>query len=82
MITQEMIVSSADWVSVSSGGAEYMIQNTGTNRVLIKASGLKPTDETGSVVLLPFQVMSSKILTGDIWVKATEMGGTKITFGA
>lgn len=82
MITQEMIVSSADWVSVSSGGADYMIQNTGTNRVLIKASGIKPTDEIGSVVLLPFQVMSSKILTGDIWVKATELGGTKITFGA
>lgn len=82
MITQEMIVSSADWVSVSGGGADYMIQNTGTSRVLIKASGVKPTNDTGSVVLLPFQVMSSKILTGDIWVKATAMGDTKITFGA
>lgn len=80
MVNSEKVLNSTTWEKISSMGQDYVIQNIGTNRVLVKASSTMPTNEVGAIVLLPYSVMSSTILKGDIWVKATKLGNSTIVY--
>ena len=80
MENYELDIGQATWTKVVNSGASYILQNVGENRVLLKASFSQPTTEKGSIILQPFDVISSSVISGDIWVKATSLGNSTITY--
>lgn len=80
MENYELDVGSATWTKVVNSGASYILQNVGENRILLKASFSAPTNDKGSIILQPFDVISSSVISGNIWVKATNLGNSKITY--
>ena len=80
MENYELEIGQVTWTKVVNSGASYIIQNTGDNRVLLKAGLVSPTNDKGSIILQPFDVISSNVIKGNIWVKATNLGNSKITY--
>ena len=80
MENYELDVGQVTWTKVVNSGASYILQNTGDNRVLLKAGLVSPTNDKGSIILQPFDVISSSVISGNIWVKATNLGNSKITY--
>lgn len=80
MENYELDVGSATWTKVVNSGANYILQNVGDNRILLKAGLVSPTNDKGSIILQPFDVISSSVISGNIWVKATNLGNSKITY--
>ena len=80
MENYELAVGQATWTKVVNSGASYILQNVGENRILLKASFSAPTTEKGSIILQPFDVISSSVISGNIWVKATNLGNSKISY--
>ena len=80
MENYELDVGQATWTKVVNSGASYILQNVGENRILLKASFSTPTTEKGSIILQPFDVISSSVISGNIWVKATNLGNSKISY--
>lgn len=80
MENYELDVGQVTWTKVVNSGASYILQNVGENRILLKASLSTPTTEKGSIILQPFDVISSSVISGNIWVKATNLGNSKITY--
>ena len=80
MENYELDVGQVTWTKVVNSGASFIIQNTGDNRVLLKAGLVSPTNDKGSIILQPFDVISSSVISGNIWVKATNLGNSKITY--
>lgn len=80
MENYELDVGQVTWTKVVNSGASYILQNVGENRILLKASLSTPTTEKGSIILQPFDVISSSVISGNIWVKATNLGDSKITY--
>jgi hypothetical protein len=80
MENYELDVGQVTWTKVVNSGASYILQNVGENRILLKASFSTPTTEKGSIILQPFDVISSSVISGNIWVKATNLGNSKITY--
>ena len=80
MENYELEIGQVTWTKVVNSGASYIIQNTGDNRVLLKAGLVSPTNDKGSIILQPFDVISSSVISGNIWVKATNLGNSKITY--
>ena len=80
MENYELDIGQATWTKVVNSGASYILQNVGENRVLLKAGLVSPTNEKGSIILQPFDVISSSVISGNIWVKATNLGNSKISY--
>ena len=80
MENYELEIGQVTWTKVVNSGASFIIQNTGDNRVLLKAGLVSPTNDKGSIILQPFDVISSSVIKGNIWVKATNLGNSKITY--
>ena len=80
MENYELEIGQVTWTKVVNSGASFIIQNTGDNRVLLKAGLVSPTNDKGSIILQPFDVISSSVISGNIWVKATNLGNSKITY--
>lgn len=80
MENYELDVGQVTWTKVVNSGASYILQNVGENRILLKASLVSPTTEKGSIILQPFDVISSSVISGNIWVKATNLGNSKISY--
>lgn len=80
MENYELEIGQVAWTKVVNSGASYILQNVGENRILLKASFSTPTTEKGSIILQPFDVISSSVISGDIWVKATSLGNSTITY--
>ena len=80
MENYELEIGQVTWTKVVNSGASYILQNVGESRILLKASFSTPTTEKGSIILQPFDVISSSVISGNIWVKATNLGNSKITY--
>jgi hypothetical protein len=80
MENYELDVGQVTWTKVVNSGASYILQNVGENRILLKAGLVSPTNDKGSIILQPFDVISSSVIRGNIWVKATNLGNSKITY--
>ena len=80
MENYELDVGQATWTKVVNSGASYILQNVGENRILLKAGFSTPTTEKGSIILQPFDVISSSVISGDIWIKATSLGNSTVTY--
>ena len=80
MENYELDVGQVTWTKVVNSGASYILQNVGDNRILLKAGLVSPTNDKGSIILQPFDVISSSVISGNIWVKATNLGNSKITY--
>lgn len=80
MENYELEIGQVAWTKVVNSGASYILQNVGDNRILLKASLSTPTTEKGSIILQPFDVISSSVISGNIWIKATNLGNSKITY--
>ena len=80
MENYELEIGQVTWTKVVNSGASYILQNVGENRILLKASLSTPTTEKGSIILQPFDVISSSVISGNIWVKATNLGNSKISY--
>ena len=80
MENYELEIGQVAWTKVVNSGASYILQNVGENRILLKASFSTPTNDKGSIILQPFDVISSSVISGNIWVKATNLGNSKITY--
>jgi hypothetical protein len=80
MENYELEIGQVAWTKVVNSGASYILQNVGDNRILLKAGLVSPTTEKGSIILQPFDVISSSVISGNIWVKATNLGNSKITY--
>jgi hypothetical protein len=80
MENYELEIGQVAWTKVVNSGASYILQNVGDNRILLKASLSTPTNDKGSIILQPFDVISSSVIRGNIWVKATNLGNSKITY--
>lgn len=80
MENYELEIGQVAWTKVVNSGASFIIQNTGDNRILLKAGLVSPTNDKGSIILQPFDVISSSVISGNIWVKATNLGNSKITY--
>ena len=80
MENYELEIGQVAWTKVVNSGASYILQNVGENRILLKASLSTPTTDKGSIILQPFDVISSSVIRGNIWVKATNLGNSKITY--
>lgn len=80
MENYELEIGQVTWTKVVNSGASFIIQNTGDNRILLKAGLVSPTNDKGSIILQPFDVISSSVISGNIWVKATNLGNSKITY--
>jgi hypothetical protein len=80
MENYELDVGQVAWTKVVNSGASYILQNVGDNRILLKAGLVSPTNDKGSIILQPFDVISSSVISGNIWVKATNLGNSKITY--
>jgi hypothetical protein len=79
MENYELEIGQVAWTKVVNSGASYILQNVGDNRILLKAGLVSPTNDKGSIILQPFDVISSSVISGNIWVKATNLGNSKIT---
>lgn len=80
MENYELDIGQVAWTKVVNSGASYILQNVGDNRILLKAGLVSPTNDKGSIILQPFDVISSSVIRGNIWVKATNLGNSKITY--
>lgn len=80
MENYELEIGQVAWTKVVNSGASYILQNVGENRILLKAGLVSPTNDKGSIILQPFDVISSSVISGNIWVKATNLGNSKITY--
>ena len=80
MENYELEVGQVTWTKVVNSGASYILQNVGENRILLKAGFSTPTTEKGSIILQPFDVISSSVISGDIWIKATSLGNSTVTY--
>ena len=80
MENYELEIGQVAWTKVVNSGASYILQNVGDNRILLKAGLVSPTNDKGSIILQPFDVISSSVISGNIWVKATNLGNSKITY--
>ena len=80
MENYELEIGQVTWTKVVNSGASYILQNVGDNRILLKAGLVSPTNDKGSIILQPFDVISSSVISGNIWVKATNLGNSKITY--
>ena len=80
MENYELDVGQVTWTKVVNSGASYILQNVGENRILLKAGLVSPINDKGSIILQPFDVISSSVISGNIWVKATNLGNSKITY--
>jgi hypothetical protein len=80
MENYELEIGQVAWTKVVNSGASYILQNVGDNRILLKAGLVSPTNDKGSIILQPFDVISSSVIRGNIWVKATNLGNSKITY--
>ena len=80
MENYELDIGQATWTKVVNSGASYILQNIGENRILLKAGLVSPTNEKGSIILQPFDVISSSVISGNIWVKATSLGNSTVTY--
>ena len=80
MENYELDVGQATWTKVVNSGASYILQNVGENRILIKAGLVSPTNDKGSIILQPFDVISSSVISGNIWIKATNLGNSIVTY--
>ena len=80
MENYELEIGQVTWTKVVNSGASYILQNVGENRILLKASLVSPTTEKGSIILQPFDVISSSVISGDIWIKATNLGNSTVTY--
>ena len=80
MENYELDVGQVAWTKVVNSGASYILQNVGDNRIFLKAGLVSPINDKGSIILQPFDVISSSVISGNIWVKATNLGNSKITY--
>ena len=80
MENYELDIGQATWTKVVNSGASYILQNVGENRILLKASFSAPATEKGSIILQPFDVISSSVISGNIWIKATNLGNSTVTY--
>ena len=80
MENYELEIGQVAWTKVVNSGASYILQNVGENRILLKAGLVSPSNDKGSIILQPFDVISSSVISGNIWVKATNLGNSKITY--
>ena len=69
MISYSKNITRYAWVQVASEGEDYILQNKGYNKVLVKA-GAQPTSVDGSIELESKGVITSTIMSGNIWVRA------------
>lgn len=58
------------WVLIASAGEEYVLQVTGDGEVLVKASATTPTGTDGAFSLETKAVITSQILSGNIYARA------------
>lgn len=69
MISYSEKITIDTWVQVASDGEDYILQNKGDNKLLVKA-GAQPTSADGSIELDGKGVITSTIMNGNIWVRA------------
>lgn len=80
MENYELEIGQVTWTKVVNSGDSYILQNVGDNRILLKAGLVSPTNDKGSIILQPFDVISSSVISGNIWVKASNLGDSKISY--
>lgn len=80
MENYELEIGQVTWTKVVNSGDSYILQNVGDNRILLKAGLVSPTNDKGSIILQPFDVISSSVILGNIWVKASNLGDSKISY--